>query len=112
MSIQCFEMRFFGFWSLFKCLKAVKHRHETKFATIALVAGLFVCICPTYVTASTVHDPLVYIEKHSKSYDRELLDFAGIPSIASISTHYKDVEKASQWLVARLQRAGLQVNLH
>lgn len=39
----------------------------------------------------------------------DLLQLAAIPSISALPEHQADVLRASQWLIERLTRAGLEV---
>ena len=49
-----------------------------------------------------------YLETNQDRYLKELLDFLSIPSISSLQAHKADVQKAADWVAARLQTAGLE----
>ena len=49
-----------------------------------------------------------YLNDNQGRYLEELKDFLRIPSISSLSEHLPDVERAAEWLVARLTKAGLE----
>lgn len=42
------------------------------------------------------------------SYIGEFLEFLSIPSVSALPEHKPDIERAAQWLKARMQRAGIQ----
>ncbi len=49
-----------------------------------------------------------YLEANQDRYLKELLEFLSIPSISSLKEHKADVEKAGEWVAARLQAAGIE----
>ncbi len=49
-----------------------------------------------------------YLEKNRDRFLEELLDFLRIPSISSLPEHRSDVEKAAQWVAARMNAAGIE----
>ena len=49
-----------------------------------------------------------YLEENQSRYLKELLEFLSIPSISSLKAHKADVEKAAEWVEARLLSAGMQ----
>ena len=48
------------------------------------------------------------LEENQDRYLKELLEFLSIPSISSLKAHKADVEKAAEWVAARLQAAGIE----
>ena len=49
-----------------------------------------------------------YLAANQDRYLKELLEFLSIPSISSLKEHKADVEKAGEWVAARLQAAGIE----
>ncbi len=49
-----------------------------------------------------------YLETNQGRYLKELLEFLRLPSISSLRAHKADVQKAAEWVAARLQTAGLE----
>jgi acetylornithine deacetylase/succinyl-diaminopimelate desuccinylase-like protein len=49
-----------------------------------------------------------YLETNQDRYLKELLEFLSIPSVSSLQAHKADVQKAAEWVAARLQAAGLE----
>ncbi len=49
-----------------------------------------------------------YLVEHQSQYQNELLQFLGIPSVSSLPEHAADVQRAAQWVAARLTTAGLE----
>jgi len=49
-----------------------------------------------------------YLEQHQDRFHEELLDFLRIPSISAISAHAPDVQRAAEWVAARVAAAGLE----
>ncbi len=49
-----------------------------------------------------------YLQKNQDRYLKELLEFLSIPSISSLKAHKADVEKAAEWVAARLKVAGIE----
>ncbi|UCE54376.1 MAG: dipeptidase [Desulfobacterales bacterium] len=49
-----------------------------------------------------------YLQKHCSQYLEELFEFLRIPSISSQPEHENDVERAAEWVSARLQKAGIE----
>ena len=54
-----------------------------------------------------------YLNDHQSEYLEDLLEFLRIPSISSLPEHAGDVDKAADWVAARLETAGLEkVQVH
>lgn len=49
-----------------------------------------------------------YLDAHDARFTAELLDFLRIPSISAIPEHAPDVQRAAEWVAARVQAAGLE----
>lgn len=49
-----------------------------------------------------------YLDAHQARFLAELLDFLRIPSISSLPEHAADVQRAAEWVAARLSAAGLE----
>ena len=49
-----------------------------------------------------------YLETNQDRYLKELLEFLRLPSVSSLQAHKADVQKAAEWVAARLQTAGLE----
>lgn len=49
-----------------------------------------------------------YLSEHQARHQDELLEFLSIPSISSLPEHAGDVQRAAQWVAARLTTAGLE----
>jgi acetylornithine deacetylase/succinyl-diaminopimelate desuccinylase-like protein len=49
-----------------------------------------------------------YLETQQTRYLDELLEFLRIPSISSLPEHAADVERAADWVAARLRAAGIE----
>jgi acetylornithine deacetylase/succinyl-diaminopimelate desuccinylase-like protein len=49
-----------------------------------------------------------YLDAHQSRFVDELLDFVRIPSVSASRAHVGDVVKAGEWVVARLQAAGVE----
>ena len=49
-----------------------------------------------------------YLDQHQDRYLEELKELLRIPSISSLSSHARDVERAADWLQQRLTAAGLE----
>lgn len=49
-----------------------------------------------------------YLETHQADFEARLLDFLRIPSISSLPEHADDVRAAGAWVMAQLQRAGME----
>ncbi|MCK5203562.1 MAG: M20/M25/M40 family metallo-hydrolase, partial [Desulfobacterales bacterium] len=49
-----------------------------------------------------------YLETNQDRYLKELLEFLRLPSVSSLQAHKADVQKAAEWVAARLQAAGLE----
>jgi acetylornithine deacetylase/succinyl-diaminopimelate desuccinylase-like protein len=59
-----------------------------------------------------VNDWQHYLAENRDLFLTELLNFLRIPSISSLPEHAADVQKAAQWVAARMQKAGIeQVNI-
>ncbi|MHB1133527.1 MAG: dipeptidase [Chloroflexota bacterium] len=49
-----------------------------------------------------------YLEANGPRFLQEFLDFLSIPSISALPQHQGDVQRAAEWLVGRLQAAGVE----
>lgn len=49
-----------------------------------------------------------YLDAHQARFVEELLDFVRIPSVSASEAHVADVVAAGDWVVARLQAAGVE----
>ncbi|NCC35450.1 MAG: dipeptidase [Chloroflexia bacterium] len=49
-----------------------------------------------------------YLEAHQPRFVDELLSFLRIPSISAIPSHAADVQRAAEWVAARVAAAGLE----
>lgn len=49
-----------------------------------------------------------YLDAHQPRFQEELLDFLRIPSISALPAHSADVQRAGEWVAARLQAAGVE----
>ncbi len=49
-----------------------------------------------------------YLDQHQDQYLKELLNFLRIPSVSALPEHAADVQRAAQWVVQRLQQAGIE----
>lgn len=49
-----------------------------------------------------------YLERNQPRFVEELLDFLRIPSVSAISAHAGDVQRAAEWVAARVAAAGLE----
>ena len=49
-----------------------------------------------------------YLQANQERYLNELMDFLSIPSISSLPENKDDVRKAGEWVLARMQQAGLE----
>lgn len=49
-----------------------------------------------------------YLAQHQARFTEELLDFLRIPSISALSAHTADVQRAAEWVAARLRAAGME----
>lgn len=49
-----------------------------------------------------------YLDAHQPRFTEELLDFLRIPSISAIPAHAGDVQRAAEWVAARVGAAGLE----
>ena len=49
-----------------------------------------------------------YLDANQPRFQDELLDFLRIPSISALPAHKEDVQRAGEWVVARLQAAGAE----
>jgi acetylornithine deacetylase/succinyl-diaminopimelate desuccinylase-like protein len=49
-----------------------------------------------------------YLEQHQPRFHEELLDFLRIPSVSAIPAHAADVQRAAEWVAARVAAAGLE----
>lgn len=49
-----------------------------------------------------------YLAEHQAQFQDELLDFIRIPSISALPEHAADVQRAGEWVAARLEAAGIE----
>lgn len=49
-----------------------------------------------------------YLEANRDRYLKELIEFLSIPSVSSLKEHSEDVQRAAEWVAARLQAAALE----
>jgi acetylornithine deacetylase/succinyl-diaminopimelate desuccinylase-like protein len=49
-----------------------------------------------------------YLETQSDRFLSELLDFLRIPSVSALPAHAGDVQRAAEWISARMQAAGIE----
>ena len=49
-----------------------------------------------------------FLLNNREKFNKELLDFVSIPSIAALPEHAKDVQRAAVWLKERLSEAGIE----
>ena len=49
-----------------------------------------------------------YLEENQDRYLEELLAFLRIPSVSSLKEHKEDVQKAADWVAARMRAAGIE----
>jgi acetylornithine deacetylase/succinyl-diaminopimelate desuccinylase-like protein len=49
-----------------------------------------------------------YLKEEKDRFVEELMEFLRIPSISSLKAHRPDVEKAAQWVEARMKKAGIE----
>src|SRR6185503_12103687 len=49
-----------------------------------------------------------YLTEHQPQYLNELSDFLRIPSISALPDHVADVQRAGEWVAARLRAAGVE----
>ena len=49
-----------------------------------------------------------YLDENPPRFVGELLDFLRIPSISAISAHAGDVQRAAEWVAARVSAAGTE----
>ena len=49
-----------------------------------------------------------YINSRKKEYIEELKDFLKIPSISTLADHKKDMQKAAEFVAAKLRKAGIE----
>jgi len=49
-----------------------------------------------------------YLNENRDGFIGELLDFLRIPSISSLPDHAADVQRAAEWVAARIKAAGLE----
>jgi len=48
-----------------------------------------------------------YLDDRQDTFLDELIDFVRIPSISSLSEHLPDVERAAEWVAARMRQSGI-----
>ncbi|MDG1935291.1 MAG: hypothetical protein P8I83_02560 [Paracoccaceae bacterium] len=48
-----------------------------------------------------------YLDDQQSSFVEDLLDFVRIPSVSADNEHFDDVVRAGNWVVGRLQKAGI-----
>jgi acetylornithine deacetylase/succinyl-diaminopimelate desuccinylase-like protein len=49
-----------------------------------------------------------YLDQNQARFTDELLDFLRIPSISALPAHKEDVQRAAEWVAARLSSAGIE----
>ena len=49
-----------------------------------------------------------YLIQHRERFLKELMEFLRFPSISALPAHMADVQRAAQWLEARLKEAGIE----
>ena len=49
-----------------------------------------------------------YLRKKETEFIEDLIDFVSIPSISAMDEHFEDVVKAGEWVVERLNHAGIE----
>jgi acetylornithine deacetylase/succinyl-diaminopimelate desuccinylase-like protein len=49
-----------------------------------------------------------YLEEHQSRFLEELIAFLSIPSVSAISAHAGDVQRAAEWVAARVAAAGME----
>ena len=49
-----------------------------------------------------------YLNEHRNQFINELLEFLRIPSISSLPDHRSDVQRAAEWLEAKMKAAGME----
>ena len=49
-----------------------------------------------------------YLTKNRDNFNKDLLDFISIPSIAALPEHAEDVQRAAVWLKDRMFKAGIE----
>jgi acetylornithine deacetylase/succinyl-diaminopimelate desuccinylase-like protein len=49
-----------------------------------------------------------YLSEHQTQYLNELSEFLRIPSISALPDHAADVQRAAEWVAARLRAAGIE----
>ncbi len=49
-----------------------------------------------------------YLDTHQARFTQELIDFVRIPSVSAVDAHKADVVAAGNWVVARMQAAGIE----
>lgn len=49
-----------------------------------------------------------YLDAHQARFVEELADFVRIPSVSASDAHIADVKRAGDWVVARMQAAGIE----
>ena len=53
-----------------------------------------------------------YIDANRDRFMEELFDFLRIPSVSARSEHNDDTRRAAEWLMRKMQEAGLETSLH
>lgn len=49
-----------------------------------------------------------YLEQNKNRYIAELFEFIRIPSVSALDVHIPDVQKAAEWVVEKLEEAGIE----
>ncbi|NTW02305.1 MAG: M20 family dipeptidase, partial [Oscillochloris sp.] len=49
-----------------------------------------------------------YLEENQPRFTEELIAFLSIPSISAISAHAGDVQRAAEWVAARVAATGME----
>jgi len=55
-----------------------------------------------------MNDLKEFIKKNKDIYIKELSEYVSIPSISTLKTHRKDIQKAAYWISNRMKKAGLK----
>lgn len=60
-------------------------------------------------SAEPLDAALAYADANQEKFNNELLEFVSIPSISALPEHRGDIERAAEWLRARLGTIGFKV---
>jgi len=61
---------------------------------------------------ASIDDVRAYIDANRARFQDELFDFLRIPSVSAQAEHNADTRAAAQWLLGKMQEAGLTTSLH